>query len=166
MSEYGEMGSWLLLQKRKRRTGEEEEEEEGEEEEILEEINLEPDHIPTVTGFPALSEANDFEEEVWSDDEPEKEFVSMAVGESRTFEVEWVVNRGQGQGQMKEGERYWLCYRGRLQLKWRFGTAGEELRQEEEESKMGGYKDPEEYLWIPCSNLVEFEVRGEVESGK
>ncbi|TGO55366.1 hypothetical protein BCON_0093g00390 [Botryotinia convoluta] len=88
------MGRWLLLQKQNRGF---KEEDRGKKEEEWEEIYTELSSPPlSETGFPIFSEDSNFELNemqlsVEDDEMEEEEFISLAVGEKRTFEVPWVL---------------------------------------------------------------------------
>ncbi|TGO17701.1 hypothetical protein BTUL_0015g00370 [Botrytis tulipae] len=157
------MGRWLLLKKRNWSSGDEvREEKEKEWEEIYTELSSPP---ISETGFPIFSKDSNFElneMQLRVEDHllEEEEFICMAVGEKRTFEVPWALAREQEE-KLRVGERYGLCYRGGWNGWWNFGTL------EEMEEKVGrrntwrNMRKPEVRLWIPCTNLVEFEVVGE-----
>ena len=84
-------------------------------------------------------------------------FVSLAVGETMTIEVDFRPER-----ELIEAEgRYELCFRGTRIEWWRFGSV--------EELEAGGVRKDDEgtikerlkrSIIVPCSNLVEFLVRG------
>ncbi|TGO28093.1 hypothetical protein BPAE_0032g00360 [Botrytis paeoniae] len=161
------MGRWLLLRKRNRSSEEEDREEKEEEwEEIYTELSS-----PQIseTGFPIFSEDSNFELNkmqlsVEDDEMEEEECICMAVGEKRTFEVPWVLTREQEE-KLREGERYRLCYGGGWNGWWNFGTLEEMEKQEGRRNTWRNMKKAKERLWIPCTNLVEFEVTREGKGG-
>lgn len=81
---------------------------------------------------------------------PENGFVALAVGESKTFEVQWE----QPGRLITEPGQYKLCHRGILIRWWKFGTL-EELKGER---KTDQNRKSEDYMWIACTNLVDFRV--------
>ena len=84
-------------------------------------------------------------------------FVSLAVGETMTIQVDF-----QPEHELIEAEgRYELCFRGTRIEWWRFGSV-EEL-EAGGVSKDDGEMEEERLnrsIIVPCSNLVEFLVRG------
>ena len=89
---------------------------------------------------------------------PENGFVNLAVGESKTFLVDF---RPEPE-LVKRGERYEICFRGVGIEWWRFGLVEElgarGVRKIEGEREEEGAKGR---IVVPCSNLVEFMVEGE-----
>ena len=88
----------------------------------------------------------------------ENGFVTLVVGESKTFQVDF-----QPEPELiKRGERYEICFRGIGVEWWRFGCVKEleakGLRriEGEREGRATGR------IVVPCSNLVEFVVEGEI----
>lgn len=88
----------------------------------------------------------------------ENGFVTLAVGESTTFQADFCPEPGF----VKRGEKYEICFRGVGVEWWRFGWV-EELKagglkkvegEREEEGRKGR-------IVVPCSNLVDFVVEGE-----
>ncbi len=88
----------------------------------------------------------------------ENGFVTIAVGESKTFQVHFRPEPGL----VKQGERYEICFRGVEIVWWRFGWMEEfatrGVRKVEEEGEEEGAKGR---IVVPCSNLVEIVVEGE-----
>jgi hypothetical protein len=82
----------------------------------------------------------------------ENGFVTLAVGKSITFEVQW-----QRAGRLvRRGERYGLCFRGAHVWWWRWGS----LEEIEGERKVEQSWKMDERLYISCTNVVEFSVEG------
>ena len=84
-------------------------------------------------------------------------FVSLAVGESMTIQVDFRPEYEL----IKAGERYELCFRGTRIKWWRFGSV--------EELEAGGVRKDDgrmeeerldRSIIVPCSNLVGFVVGG------
>lgn len=81
---------------------------------------------------------------------PDNGFVTLAVGETKTFEVQWKDHWGL----LEAGERYQLCFRGTFLRWWKWGTM-EEMRGEKK-TEQG--REVAGRLWIACTNAVEFTV--------
>lgn len=85
----------------------------------------------------------------------ENGFVSLAVGESITLQVDFRPEREL----IKAGERYKICFRGVGIKWWRFGLVEEleagGVRKDDGEKEE---KRPKGSIIVPCSNLVEFLV--------
>ena len=85
----------------------------------------------------------------------ENGFVTLAVGESTTFQVVFQPEPGL----VKLGGRYEICFRGTGIGWWRFGRveelAARGVRKVDEEGEEERAKGK---IMVPCSNLVEFLV--------
>lgn len=88
----------------------------------------------------------------------ENGFVTLAVGESKTFQADFRPDPGF----VERGERYGICFRGVRLEWWRFGMVEElgvgGVRKTEGEREEQGAKGR---IVVPCSNSVEFVVEGE-----
>ena len=83
---------------------------------------------------------------------PENGFVTLAVGETKTFEVQW-----EEPGRLvEEGERYRLCFRGTFLRWWKWGTMEEMKGAKKTEQD----RETTERMWIACTNVVELTVKG------
>ncbi|KAF7894174.1 hypothetical protein EAF00_007688 [Botryotinia globosa] len=121
------------------------------------------------TGFPIFSKYSNFqlnEMQLRVEDHvlEEEEFISIAVGEKRSFEAPWTLAREQEE-KLRVGERYSLCYRGGWNYWWNFGTLEEMEERVGRRNTWRNMKNPEERLWIPRTNLVEFELIREEKRG-
>ncbi|KAF7926659.1 uncharacterized protein EAE97_010168 [Botrytis byssoidea] len=158
--ETSKMGRWIILRQRSPSSIEDGRQIEGEE------IDLSPSNpTPTEFGFPIFSKDSNFElneMQLSVIEREEEEFISLAVGESRTFKVKWALTEEQEEG-MEVGEKYKLCYRGGWNFWWDFGTVEEMEQQEGRRNTWRNQKSSTQRLWIPCTNLVEFEVIEEEE---
>ncbi|KAF5867937.1 uncharacterized protein Bfra_007132 [Botrytis fragariae] len=154
--ETSKMGNWILLRKRSSGSTEDRRQIEGEE------IDLSPSNpTPTEFGFPIFSADSNFElndMQLGVIEREDEEFISLGVGESKTFKVNWALSEEQEE-KLEVGEKYKLCYKGGWNFWWDFGTVEEMEEQEGRRNTWRNMKKGEKRLWIPCTNLVEFEVQ-------
>ncbi|TEY68314.1 hypothetical protein BOTCAL_0120g00110 [Botryotinia calthae] len=133
----------------------------SEEETKGEEIDLSPSEPPpNEFGFPIFSKDSNFElndQQLRVMETEDEEFMSLAVGESRTLKVKWALNEEQ-EGNMEVGEKYKFCYGGGWNYWWDFRTVEEMAEQEGKRNTWKNMKKGCQRLFIPCTNLVEFEV--------
>lgn len=115
----------------------------------LKEIEAERDcHGPAVP----WEDNEEYEEPTPPEICPQNGFVTLAVSESRSFDVQW-----KEPGRLvKEGERYQLCYRGTFLRWWRWETMEEMKGEKREEQNRQGPS----LLWIACTNVVKLDVVG------
>ncbi|TGO65558.1 hypothetical protein BELL_1007g00040 [Botrytis elliptica] len=152
--ETSKMYNWIILRQRSPGSIEDGRQIEGEE------IDLSLSNpTPSEFGFPIFATDSNFELnelQLSVIEKEEEEFISLAVGESRTFKVKWALTEEQEE-KMEVGEKYKLCYRGGWNFWWDFGTVEEMEEQEGRRNTSRNQKGGAQRLWIPCTNLVEFE---------
>lgn len=89
---------------------------------------------------------------------PENGFVSLAVGENITIQVDFWPDHEL----IKAGERYEVCFRGVGIKWWRFGSVeGLEAGGARKDDGEMEEERPNGSIVVPCSNLVGFLVGGE-----
>lgn len=156
--ETSKMDRWILLRQKIRGSIEEGRNIEGEE------IDLSPSEPPdNEFGFPIFSRNSNFElsdQQLSVMETKDEEFMSLAVGESRTIKMKWALNEEQ-EGNIEVGEKYKFCYGGGWNYWWDFGTVEEMEEQKGRRNTWKNMKESCDLLFIPCTNLVEFEVIGE-----
>ncbi len=86
----------------------------------------------------------------------ENGFMTIAVGEYRTFQVDFQPEPGL----VKQGERYEICFRGVGVEWWRYGRV-EELEMRGVRKVEGEREEAQRTIVVPCSNLVAIVVEGE-----
>jgi len=118
----------------------------------LKEVDVEPEGHGPADMFEGGGSGDDDAESQLPEVRPENGFVTLAVGETKAFEVQWK----EPGGLVEEGERYQLCFRGTFLRWWKWGT----MEEMEGVKKMEQEREATERMWIACTNVVEFTVEG------